>query len=98
MAVRHYFSHKECDGKNRSQQHEMLHSVGVNWNDYPDYFKRGSYIRRVTVETMLTPDELSHIPEDRRPNGPVIRSKTERIPMDPIQAIENRVDVLFGSK
>lgn len=43
MLARSHFSHKQLDGKNRQEMHEMLYSVGVNWNDLPDHWKNGTF-------------------------------------------------------
>lgn len=45
MAARAVFSHKACHGKNQDELQEMLWSEkGVNWNDYPTEFRRGSCV------------------------------------------------------
>lgn len=49
MAARAYYSHKEVDYKNTSEKQEMLFQKGVNWNAYPNQFKRGLYITRKSV-------------------------------------------------
>jgi tRNA(His) guanylyltransferase len=36
-----HFSPKALHGQGKAQMHDMLHSVGVNWNDYPADQKRG---------------------------------------------------------
>lgn len=41
MLCQSVFSHTELDGKNRTQQHEMLHARGINWNDCEVWQKRG---------------------------------------------------------
>jgi tRNA(His) 5'-end guanylyltransferase len=41
-----HFSHKQLQGKKSEDKHDMLHNVGVNWNDMPIPFKRGRVIRR----------------------------------------------------
>ncbi len=46
MACRHYYSNSEMQGKDRSIQQEMLFQKGVNWNDYPTFFKRGTFVQR----------------------------------------------------
>ena len=47
MAAQSVYSHKELLGKNSSEQQEMLHQKGINWNDYPARFKRGGAVERV---------------------------------------------------
>lgn len=97
MAARNLFSHKECHGKNSSELQEMLFSRDVNWNDYPTWAKRGSYIRRIRVEKPLTKEQRLRIPEQFRPavDEEVERTiyRWECLPR--LASIENRVEVLF---
>lgn len=45
MAAQAHFSHSELQGKSGSEMQEMLWSVhGVNWNDYPPRFRRGTMV------------------------------------------------------
>ncbi len=46
MLCQSHFSHKELNGKSNEEQHEMLHSVGVNWADQPDRCKRGALVHQ----------------------------------------------------
>ncbi len=46
MLAQHHFSHRELHGKRRDDLHEMLHDIGVNWNDQPEEFKRGTLLHR----------------------------------------------------
>jgi len=40
-----FFSHKQLNKKNRSQQHEMLHGIGKNWtNDLTNQQKNGTMV------------------------------------------------------
>lgn len=48
MAARALYSHKELEGKNNKELHDMCHEKGVNWNDYTARQKRGGLIRRNT--------------------------------------------------
>lgn len=46
-AGQYYFSHKQLHGKSTSQIQEMLFkNFNVNWNDYPVFFKRGTYMTK----------------------------------------------------
>jgi tRNA(His) guanylyltransferase len=41
------FSQKQLQGLNIKQiQEKLFQEKGINWNDYPDYFKKGTYITR----------------------------------------------------
>jgi tRNA(His) 5'-end guanylyltransferase len=44
MYCEQFFSHKELQGKNRADRHEMLHKIGHNWaNECTDQQKNGSW-------------------------------------------------------
>lgn len=49
-----YFSHKDLQGRKSADKHEMLHTVGQNWNNYRADFKRGRVIRRVSGPRTVT--------------------------------------------
>ena len=71
MAARTYYSHKEVQNKDSDELQEMLFQKGINFNDYPKAFKRGSCCIKIptAVET---------------PNGTVVRNKwaiTTNIPI-----------------
>ena len=46
MAARAHYSHAEIVDRDNAQMHELLFQKGVNWNDYPPFFKRGTFLRR----------------------------------------------------
>ena len=58
MAASSFYSHKQLDKKNGSEKQEMLFEKGVNWNDYPAFFKRGTYVQRKRILRKFTTDEL----------------------------------------
>ena len=39
----------------------------VRWDDLPNAWKYGTYVKPVNVESYLTAEELEHIPENKRP-------------------------------
>jgi tRNA(His) guanylyltransferase len=50
MAAQSMFSHKSLQGLNGSQmQEKMWAEKGVNFNDYPAFFRRGTFARRMKV-------------------------------------------------
>lgn len=95
MLAQSEYSHKELQGKKGRDMHDMLHIKGVNWNDYPAFFKRGTYVQRKRVERELTLKERMAIPEQHRPTGPVIRTEVQELLMPPISRLLNPVEVLF---
>lgn len=48
------FSHSELQGKSCNDIQDMLFTQkGINWNDYPTYYKRGTACRRVYKEVNI---------------------------------------------
>lgn len=94
MAAQSMFSHKYLQCRNGPEMQELMwKEKGVNFNDYPAFFKRGTFARRVKEERMLTEEQLAKIPEDRRPTGPVTRSFVDTVDIwlskqpDPVAAL-----------
>jgi tRNA(His) guanylyltransferase len=94
-AARSVCSHKECDHKNGPELQEMLFAKGINFNDYPAFFKRGTFVRRMTMKKELNAAELARIPDKHRPVGPVERSVIVRIDMPRFRSVTNREAVIF---
>jgi tRNA(His) 5'-end guanylyltransferase len=46
MAASEQYSHKQLMNKNGSDKLDMLMEKGVNWNDFPKFFKEGSFFKR----------------------------------------------------
>ena len=93
------FSHNELQGKSRSEMNEMLFSKGINWNDYPSFFKRGTYIQRKVFDTPYTIDEIEKLPEKhaarKNPNLVTTRRKIVVVDMPPMAKVINREEVVF---
>ena len=83
MAGQAYFSHKELFGKSTNKIQEMLFSQhNINWNDYPEFFKRGSLCKRTQYKRYIFPSDkrsnYENIQSDE--NGSyVFRSKYARV-------------------
>lgn len=99
MAARAHFSHAAIHGKSGAEMQEMLFQTGVNWNDYPAFFKRGTYVRRVKVSRAYTATELQALPPKHaaRANPALVveRTKCEPEELSPIVRLDNRACVLF---
>jgi len=99
MAARHYYSHRELQGKNGSEMQDLLHEKDVNWNDYPSFFKRGTFVRRVVSTRKLSPDEIDALPEKHaartNPDLEVTRSRVLPIAMPSFRTVTNRNAVVF---
>jgi tRNA(His) guanylyltransferase len=46
MAAQSVYSHKELHNKHTGEMLDMLMERKINWNNYPTFFKRGTYIQR----------------------------------------------------
>jgi tRNA(His) 5'-end guanylyltransferase len=99
MAASHYYSHKQLHGKNGTEKQEMLHAKGVNFNNYPASFKRGTYVQRVTISKPFTADELAKLPPKhqahKNPGLVVERSKILQLSLPKLTSIKNREAVIF---
>lgn len=100
MAASAHYSHKELHGKNGQQKHDMLRAKGVNWNDYPFFFKRGTYVQRRFVTRPFSVEELDLLPpkhEARTNPGLLVgRSVVEACELPRLASLANREQVIFG--
>jgi tRNA(His) guanylyltransferase len=102
MAASEYYSHNFLHGKNGSEKQELLFQKGVNWNDYPDFFKRGTYVQRQRVLAKFTTEELDKLPlkhnARKDPDMLIERWIVDEVKLPPLSRIENKVDVLIFGK
>lgn len=67
MFARKFFSHKELNGKNTDNIHDMLHGIGENWASLPDRVKNGCFIidsgefREFRTDVQPTYEDISNI-------------------------------------
>lgn len=94
MASRSVCSPNELSGRSSREQREMMSERGLEFDAFPEDFRRGAFVRRVKVMRELTAEELARIPEKHRPTGPVVRSSVEQIQLPNLSLIENLADVL----
>ena len=99
MAAQHYFSHKKLQGKSCSQMQDMLMlEKSVNWNDYPAFFKRGTYVRREKIIRKFTVEEIDKLPAKHEarmdPDLEIERTQVRVLSLPPITTVDNRVVVI----
>ena len=75
MVARCVYSHRDIQGKHSDDMLEMLSAKSIAFDDYPEFFRRGTFVRRVTELRDLTAEELARIPPQHRPEGPVLRHR-----------------------
>lgn len=99
MAAAAYYSHKQLHGKNSGEKQEMLFRKGINWNDYPAFFKRGTYVQRRTAAIPFSAEELDKLPpkHEARANPALIveRQVCTVLDMPPLFTVANREAVIF---
>lgn len=74
MLAQYYFSHKSLLGKNQTDIHNMLHSIGINWANEPKFFKEGSFFKRVQF---LKGDVIRHKIDEVIPETSFIKLDTD---------------------
>jgi tRNA(His) 5'-end guanylyltransferase len=99
MAASHYYSHNQLMNCTGNQKQDMLHEKGINWNDYPSFFKRGIFFQRRHLEIPFTTEEIEKLPEKHEartnPNVVMNRSTVNALDMPPFNQVINRVAVIF---
>lgn len=96
-AARSVYPHRALQGVDSDGMQEMLFQRGINFNDYPAFFKRGTFLQRRRVERPFTAEELERIPPRHRPEPGAVRVRHDVLELDlpPFSRVANRVGVLF---
>jgi tRNA(His) guanylyltransferase len=99
MAASAHYSHAQLHGKNGADKMDLLMAKGINWNDYPAFFKRGQFVQRRTLTRGFTAEELDALPPKHtaraNPDLVVERSEVRGIDMPPFGSVVNREAVIF---
>jgi tRNA(His) 5'-end guanylyltransferase len=76
MAAQSMFSHKSLQGLHGPEmQEKMWKEKGVNFNDYPPFFKRGVFAKRMLATREMTTEDCERIPPAYWPkDGMISRS------------------------
>ncbi len=97
MACRSTHSHREMHGKSGREMIAMMAERGLDYHAMPVSFRRGTWIRRETVERPLNEQELASIPEDHRPEADRLfeRSFVRSFTIPDFGKVANREAVIF---
>lgn len=81
MAAQSMFSHKSLQGLHGPEmQARMWKEKGVNFNEYPFFFKRGTFVNRIKKERPIETADFERVPpeywEEFRKRGSVERTET----------------------
>jgi tRNA(His) 5'-end guanylyltransferase len=101
MAAYDAFSHKALHGLKCDEMREkLLTDKGIRWEDYPTFFKRGTYIKRSITKCKLTEADLKSLPPKhnahKNPDMEFERNVIGQLEIEPLIKIPNKVEVLFG--
>lgn len=90
------FTNKELLNKTGNEKQEMLFKMGINFNDYPEHFKRGIFIRKIPVRELIDSKTWNKIPDKSKPKSRMIlRKKIITLSMPPFSQVFNREEVIF---
>lgn len=97
MAASAYYSNSQLLGKNGAEKQDMLHAKGINWNDYPAFFKRGTYVARRNYQREIPEEQRLKMPEATRPaaGAMVMRTAVVELDLQPIRRLDDRMNTLF---
>lgn len=100
MAASAFYAHRDLLNRSGEEKIEMLRARGVDFDAYPAFFRRGTYVTRVATRRPFTADEIHALPEKhharRRPDLVVERHVLQELELRaPLARITNRAAVLF---
>lgn len=92
----------DLTGVNGKMKQEMMFQKGVNFNDYPADFKRGTYVQRRKEFKKFSPEEIERLPEKHaaktNPDLVIERNVIKVLDMPIFTKVKNRVDVIIYGK
>lgn len=102
MAAYSLYSHNELHEKTSSERQDLLMLKGVNWNDYSDACKRGTYYGKITEKKRMSKAELAELPSQhnarKNPELEFERTYIRRLNIPPLSKIENKSGVLYDGQ
>lgn len=100
-AAEAHFSHNQCMNKNSNEKQEMLFQKGINFNDYPAFFKRGIYFKKVVVSRKYTPEEIDLLPPKHQahtdPDMIITRNVIQKLDFEILKTVANPVEVIYNN-
>jgi len=101
MAAQSMFPYGELLGLHSNElQEKMFIEKNINWNDYPTFFKRGTYVKRTKVIKKLTEDELLELPEKhharKNPDIEIERNILTIMDIPKLSSVEDKVSLFFN--
>lgn len=81
MAAQAHFPESKLHGVGGDAKRSMLRDIGYPWEQEPEFFRMGTFVKRMVRNVKLNQEQLEKIPEKHRPdpNTTVERSFVESI-------------------
>lgn len=100
MLAQSLFPHKQLQNLNGNEmQDKMMLEKGINWNDLPVKYKRGTYVKRIKTTKPFTIEELATLPPKhqahKNPDLVIERSIIKEIELPIFSRIVNKDAVVF---
>lgn len=101
MLAQSHFSSSYLEKLNSNQRQDALFlEKGINWNDLPNKYKRGTYVQRKIVDKPFSKEELENLPINhnarKNPDLVIKRSVIDVVDLPIFSKIENPVETIFG--
>lgn len=94
MAAQAYFSHKQLNHIKSAQKIEMLAEKGIIWDEYPDFFKSGTFAAKKLTSASM-PKEMKKFSNNYDVDH-YFRSSIENYSMQRLLHTENYTDLIFA--
>lgn len=98
MAAHEVFGHKLILGKNGEEKIEMLKEKGIDFYDYPDFFKFGTFVRSenytMDIEDLNLPEHI----KAKQSSDTFVRSRIVEIDLGDFSEVKNRVAFIFDKE
>ena len=93
MAAHAYYDHKVLHGKSSREKIEMLKEKGVEWSEFPEFFKSGTYAMKKHLRVEMS-EEMKQFPANAGKDS-FLRSETVNFNLPRLKRIENYESFLF---
>lgn len=100
MAARAFFGHQECENLSAFELRVKMKKAGIVWEEFPEFFRQGTIIRKRTLNRLLTEEEMALLPEKHNAKtNPEFKIKRTAVAAEnnfpKIVLLQNREDVLL---
>lgn len=98
MAAHEIFGHKKTLGKNGEEKIDMMNELGIDFNDYPNFFKFGTFVRNESYEMSIDDLNLPVDVKEKQKSDTFIRNKVVELDLGDFSDIGNKVAFIFDKE